>query len=158
LKRELLYKFEPTADIVNQPCPRTWAALGRKMNLGLPRHLEFPAFVGSVGEGAATEFLASLKIMRSMPALDSIILNPTAAPIPDSPDGRFAVASGRADMAKNGNFGRISEYSERMRDAGHGEIAVFTVLDATKRDKKLENTAAYVNAMAGRPIGELIRA
>jgi len=48
-----LHKFEASADIVNQPCPRTWNAVNKILGMNLPDDMRMVAMMGAVGEGAA---------------------------------------------------------------------------------------------------------
>ena len=69
---ELLNAFNPQLEI--NPTPRAWAE-GVSAQLGVINPaLEFAAFSGDVGEGAAAEFCAFLKIFRKLPNPDAILL------------------------------------------------------------------------------------
>lgn len=156
LRPELIHKFEPTADLVNQPSPRTWANAGRILALGLPgADIEFAALAGAVGEGAATELVGFLKAFREMPNLDGILTNPDTAEIPGSPSGLYAVATGLAYRASVANFGRVLKYAERLHKAQQGDFAALLVKDSLRRKKDLANTHDYVRFACG-PTGKLI--
>jgi hypothetical protein len=152
---ELLHKFNPTADLVNQPSPRTWAHAGKIIGLQLPLDLEFPALVGAVGEGAAGEFTAFLRTYRDLPNLDGILIDPAHAIIPTSPAGLYAVSAGLAHRATAGNFARIAQYAERLRSEGHGEFAVLTVRDCARRKQEILSTPAFAKLASGE-LGALI--
>jgi len=51
---------------------------------------------GGIGRGAAIEFTGFLRVFRSLPSLDGILLNPATAPVPDEPSALCAVATGLA--------------------------------------------------------------
>lgn len=117
-------------DMENFPCPRTWEFAGKALKMGLDHDLEFAAIAGAVGEGAAVEFNAFLKLLRSnLPNPDSIILDPDNAPIPERPDILWAVTAALAKRASATNCGRIFRYGERLFETGHGEFAALMIKD-----------------------------
>jgi hypothetical protein len=61
-----------------------------------PGDVEFALYEGTVGRGAAIEFTGFLRVFRSLPSLDGILLNPGTAPIPNEPSALCAVATGLA--------------------------------------------------------------
>lgn len=141
----LLHHFEPNQDIVNQPCPRTWAHVGRLFNLGLPKPLQLPAFAGAVGEAAAGEFIAKLRLFEEAPDPDHILLDPEGAPIPseEHPAARYAVVSALAAKATPKNFGSVSVYAQRLYGAGAGEFATLLIRDSIRRDMKITQCLEY---------------
>lgn len=117
-------------DMENFPCPRTWEFAGKALQMGLDPELEFAAIAGAVGEGAAVELHAFLKLLRSnLPNPDAIILDPDNAVIPDRPDILWAVVTALAKRASTTNCGRIFRYAERLYESGHGEFATLMVKD-----------------------------
>ncbi|AVO43511.1 ATP-binding protein [Simplicispira suum] len=140
----LLHVFDPTKrsnDMENFPCPRTWAFTGKTLNMALPEDLEFTAIAGAVGEGAAFELRAFLKMYRSnMPSPDKIILDPDNAPIPDRPDMIWAVCSALARKASDSNCGRIFRYAERLHGDGKSEFATLMVKDTTRLHPEVHDT------------------
>ena len=153
---DLLHNFSPSLDLVNSPCPRTWHACNQLLTLGLPAHLEFPALCGAIGEGAAAEFVGFLRTFRELPPLDSIILNPDTASIPESPSALYAVAAGLAHKTTYATLSQVAKYAERLYKAGHGEFAVLLMRDITKRDQSICSTSTFIR-LASSKIGKLIR-
>lgn len=154
-KPDLLHDFKPSAEITNTPSPRTWANLAKLQKLGLPENIQFTAFAGAVGEGAATEYSTFLKMCRSLVNIDSILLNPDTADIPVKPDALYAVATGLAYRANPQVFGRITTYCNRLVDAGKGEFATLCIRDSAKRLPELTATAEWTKCMSS-PLGKLI--
>jgi len=151
----LLHKLEATADLTNSPCPRTWASVGKILKLKLRGHLELAAISGAVGEGAASEFIAFLRVYREMPSIDGILLTPDTAPIPKEPSALYAVSSALGDRANAKNFPQISRYCERLVSKNHAEFAVLTVRDAIRRDSKITRTPEFIK-MGNSEIGRLV--
>jgi hypothetical protein len=87
---ELLNKFEPTRELTNSPSPRTVAAVGRWVADGIT---DMEVLAGAAGAGFAAEFLGFLKIYRSLPSIDQILLDPSGAPVPKEPAACYAVAA-----------------------------------------------------------------
>lgn len=151
---ELLHKFNPSADLVNSPCPRTWSNAAKLMKLSLDQSLELAALQGAVGEGAAAELTAFLRIYRDLPSLDGILLDPDSAQIPSSPASRYAVAVGLASKANEANFGRIARYAERLTQAKHGEFAVLMLRDCVRRQPKVMQTPDWIK-LASSEVGKM---
>jgi hypothetical protein len=153
---ELLCKFEATADLTNSPVPRTWAHLAKVEALNLPAAIESAVMAGSVGEGAALEYLAFRQMVKSLVNLDAILLNPDKAQIPSKPSELYATAVGLAARANDSNFARIVTYANRLyTEAGKGEFAVLLIRDATRRDERIQYTDSFVRLNSG-PLGQLI--
>lgn len=152
---DLLCAFTPSADLTNCPLPRTWASAGRLLALGLPGHIQHAAITGAVGEGAAVEFGAFLRLYKELPSIDGILVDPDAAAIPKEPATRYAVVTALAMRSNARNFGRIARYAERLTEAGAGEFAALLVRDAVRKDNSITQTPEFVRLAAG-DLGQLI--
>lgn len=139
---ELLCQFEATKAIMNQPSPRTWASVGRRLNRSVK---DFDLLSGAVGKGAATELLAFLELANEAPSLDEIILNPTSAAVPEKPALKYLVSTGLASRAKKDNFNRIFQYLTRMPQS----FRVLSMRDAIQKDKTLSNTETFITWACG---------
>lgn len=153
-KPDLLCAFTATNDLVNSPVPRTWAHAAKIMALSLPAGVRHAALAGAVGDAAATELLAFLRLYAELPSIDQILLTPATAPIPTSPASLYAVTSALAYRANKGNFDRIAQYCQRLM-SGHGEFAALCVRDCVKRQPDVTQTTAYVRLAIG-DFGQLI--
>ena len=96
-------------------------------------------FAGTVGDGAATEFSAFLRMFRDLPSIDAILMSPTTERVPEDPGAQYAVASALARCATDINFDRICLYLDRMPT----EFRVLSVHDATLRDQTIKHTTGY---------------
>lgn len=139
----LLHDFNPQQDI--NPSPRAWvegvgAALGN-----VPHEAEFETFKGDVGEGPAAEFTGFLRIYRSLPDPDAVLLDPTGSPVPTDAATQYALAGAIAQRATRDNFERVIAYAQRMP----GEITVLVVLDSIRKDDQVTNTKAYLQWASG---------
>lgn len=152
----LLHVFDPQKanDMENFPCPRTWEYVGKAMQMGLPGDLEFAAFAGAVGEGAAIELKGFLTLLRSnLPNIDGILLDPDNASIPTKPDILWAVTTALAKKATAQNCGRVFRYAERMHESGSSEFAVLMIKDVIRLDPSTTATPAWTKLCVS-PLGK----
>jgi hypothetical protein len=152
---ELLSNFAPTADMSNSPSPRTWSAVSRLMSLGIPRELQFPAIQGAIGEAAALEFVAFLRIWQEMVSPDVVLTTPDTAPIPKEPSALCALSAALAHRVQAASMTRYARYLERLIDASCADFAAMSMQLAVARDSNLANTPGYVTAMSGK-LGQLM--
>ena len=155
-RRELLHDFNPQKanDMENFPCPRTWEYVGKAMKMGLPNDLEFAAFAGAVGEGAAIELRGFLSMLRSnLPSIDGILLDPDNAKIPTRPDMLWAVTTALAKKATTLNCGRVFRYAERMFENGSSEFAVLMLKDVTRLEPMIMATPEWAKLCVS-PLGQ----
>lgn len=97
----LLHSFEPTADIKNSPCPRTVAAVGRILNLGVTKEQRAELISGAAGEGFAAELEGFLKLYeRDLPDPKAMLNDPNKYDIGNiarEPDVAYALIAALAD-------------------------------------------------------------
>ncbi len=146
---DLLSQFKASADLTNSPVPRTWSHVAQIMALALPPAVQAAAIAGAVGEGAAVEFLAFLRLYAELPNVDQILIDPSAVIVPDSPATLYALSSALAHRTTPANFARVAQYAERMNAAGHGEFSVLLVRDAMRRHPAIAQTTAFVRLATG---------
>jgi hypothetical protein len=134
---ELLHHFEPTEKAF--PSPRAWTSVSHILAAAPSADIEFPIYEGTVGRGAAIEFTAFLRVFRSLPSLDAILLNPATAPVPDEPSALCAIATGLARRTTEQNFAAVSQYAGRLAR----EYATLLVKSATARLPGLAHHPAF---------------
>jgi hypothetical protein len=134
---DLLNHFDPQADC--NPTPRAWSE-GVSAALGVVDSAhEFACFKGDVGEGAAAEFCAFLKIYRKLPSPDAILLNPNGVEVPNDPATLYALCGVLAYKTTGDNFGRVMTYVKRIPQ----EFSVLYVRDTIKRKPDIQNTPEF---------------
>lgn len=148
-KPDELYRFVPSADLINCPLPRTWENAARLLSAGLPRDVEAKALAGAVGAAAATQLMAFIQMYRQLPNIDGLLLDPDSQAIPKEMGVLYAVATALAHRATPENFARVARYVERLVDAGRGEFAVLLVRDASRRNTAVMQTPAFVRLATG---------
>jgi hypothetical protein len=154
-KPDLLCKFSATNDLTNSPVPRTWAHVNRLLDLSLSPTVQQSAIAGAVGEGAATEFAAFMKVWAQLPNIDQILMDPNSVPVPTNPAVLYSLAAALATKVTATNFAHIAAYVDRMVDAGSAEFGVLTIRDCLRRDRSLAQTSTAVK-LATSEIGKLI--
>jgi MoxR-like ATPase len=86
----LLFQFDPATNPRAFATPRSWAFVSDVLAAPSPdRSAEVVA--GCVGEGAAAEFAAFVRLARELPNLDVVLDTPDAAPIPTEPGVMYAL-------------------------------------------------------------------
>lgn len=137
-KPDLLHKMDGS-DMIRFPTPRAWAQVSKVSNVaneGLRRNL----IEAIVGEAAATECCSFINMFLSLPPLDSIIANPTSAPVRSEPSVMHLITTALARKATAANFVAILTYAARLP----AEHAVALVQSAVKRDPALKETQAFI--------------
>lgn len=152
---DLLCKFTASNDLTNSPVPRTWSHVNKILALGLPRGIEQTAIAGAVGEGAATEFGAFVRMYRELPNIDRILVDPDSVDIPEQPAVLYALSTALAARANAQNFDRVATFLGRLVTSGHGEFGALCLKDSLRRDSAITHTNAFVKLATGE-LGQLI--
>lgn len=135
----LLHDFDPVAEA--SPNPRSWRFISDLVNAQVftPED-ELAVFAGTVGYAAALEFIAFKDLLKTLPSIDAILLNPSGANVPTDVGQLYAVSSALSSRADAGNIDRVITYLDRCPI----EYAAFSVRDAVTRDPGLASTDAFI--------------
>jgi hypothetical protein len=95
---------------------------------------------GTTGEAATTELVAFLRLFRQLPSIDEILLNPDAAPLPDEPSARIAIATALGRELTDHSIAKGIRYLDRMPT----EMCVLAMRDAAARDRAITHTPEFV--------------
>lgn len=136
----LMHNFDPKQASKAFASPRSWEFVSRILDSKPGRAVEPALIAGAVGEAASAEFNGFLRVFRNIPNPDAVLLHPDTAPVPEDPATLYALAGVLAQKATEANFDRVTTYAGRMPV----EFAVLLVSDAAKRDKDIQNTAAFI--------------
>ncbi len=133
-------KFSPTDHAF--PTPRSWEYVSGLMGkqAKYPEKIEMALVAGSVGHGAAIQFMSFLRMYRNLPNIDAILLDPEKAPVPDDVATLYAVSAALASRATSATLERIAKYLDRMPP----EYNVFSMMDAVGRDKSLSSSTTFI--------------
>jgi len=121
------------------PTPRTWEFVHRVLEDHNPMDVERAMVGGAVGEGAGAEFAGFLKIFRSLPNPDVVLMNPKTAEVPTDPATLYALCGALSARASEANFDRLIQYCGRMKP----EFQVLTIRDSVKRTPDLAQMQAF---------------
>jgi hypothetical protein len=136
LRRELIHRM-PVGDENAFPTPRSLTKAAEFVDA--PKDVRRELMAAHIGDDCATEVDGFLDLYHSIGSLEDIVLNPGTAKIPTEGSQRYAVFTGLARLANRANFKQIMTYADRLDSEGQ----TLLVHDATIRDAKLKETAAY---------------
>ena len=113
MRPELLHAFNPQSTEKAFPCPRTWEMVSNIVyrRHGLDPVAERALFRGTVGEAAAVEFSAFLKVWHELPHPRTVIDDPEGAVVPDNASALIALCGSLYRMADDINLGAIVTYA-----------------------------------------------
>jgi dynein-related subfamily AAA family protein len=137
LRRELIHRM-PRGDENCFPTPRSLTAAAKYVsveNVAMRQKL----FAAHIGADVAGELNGFIELYQSLGSLEDIVASPKTARVPTQASQLYAVATGLGRLADRKNFPAIMTYCERL-DA---ERQMLLVHDATVREPKLKETAAY---------------
>ena len=148
MRPELLHQFDPQSREKAFPCPRTWHMISNIVQRrgGLDPAIERALFRGTVGEAAAVEFSAFLKVWRELPHPRAVIDDPENAIVPDNASALIALCGSLYRMADDINLSAIVTYATRLRR----EIGEFLVGSCIRRDPDLQRSPAFIHWAAAR--------
>lgn len=111
-----LHNFDPKHNDHTFPCPRTWHFASNLVKTE-PNALSedtITLLMGTVGEGAAREFVAFVEIYKDMHSFDDIIADPLNIPLSDEPDKQFAYSGILAEHMTDKNADMAMQFVNRM--------------------------------------------
>ena len=137
----LLHSFDAATNPRAFPSPRSWEFVNDVYKDHLSQEIEFELIKGTVGEGASAEFSGFVRLIKDLPTVDSVLLDPKKTRLPESPAAQYALAPALDAKATTGNFARIMEYIERMPT----EFQVLFMRSALRRDERLTGTKTFAD-------------
>jgi len=153
-KPEVFHRFEPSADITNSPCPRTWAAASRLTDTALTGAALTAAIAGAVGDGAAAEFIGFLNVYGELPSYESIAEDPANAVVPLGVSSLYAVAAMVAENTPTTGTKGLNaafEYAKRLPE----EFGVLLVRDIVRANKNVVKAKVFIEFLRT-DLGKLI--
>ena len=147
LRPQLLNDFDPNRGI--NPTQRAWTQLFKEVPTDLPTDLYMYACQGKVGEGPAAEWVAAKDLMRKMPSVDLIRLDPTKVEVPTEPAVKYAIATALSMTAEPSVFERDMTYISRFPK----EFQMVYVTDVLRLKPELQQTKQFITwAVANKDI------
>ena len=140
---ELLNKYDPDKDI--NPTPRAWVEGVDSVLGSVSREHWRSVVLGSVGEGAADEYMGWIKIAEQMVDLNALIQDieddPYKAYLPSDSMMSYAIISGLAFRTNNKNLGKLIKYAERISM----EFVVLLIMIARNADPNIIKNKDYID-------------
>ena len=148
MRPEMLHQFDPQSREKAFCCPRTWEMVSNIVHRrnGLDPTVERALFRGTVGEAAAVEFSAFLKVWRELPHPRAVLDDPENAIVPDNASALIALCGSLYRMASDINLDAIVTYATRLRR----EVGEFLVGSCIRREPDLQRTPAFIRWAAAR--------
>ena len=112
-----LSTFNPDNDHTTYACGRTWEFVHKQLKI-IPNiendPLAVPLLTGTVGAGAAREFLSYLKMFHQIPKITEIITYPTTAILPNIPGIQYVLSTTLGEHCNEDNISKLIQYISRM--------------------------------------------
>lgn len=123
------------------PSPRAWEFVSDTIP-NLRPESEFDTLSGTVGEGAAGEFLAFLKTARNLPDIDVLIAEGGKNfKIPNDPATLYALSGALSSRASETTWINMMKIVKRLP----AEFQVVTVKDSLAKESALQQTPVYLD-------------
>lgn len=141
LKSQALHQFDPTQNPRCFPTPRSWYFADQLYKDNYTPDQFFELLKGTVGEGAAAEFVGFVRDVANMPDITLIQKDPENAPLPGSQAVMHAVVTTLGDLVKTkpADFEKLMKYVERLQR----EIQVVFVRTAMRHASSITSTKAF---------------
>lgn len=111
----LLHNFDPASNERAFPTPRSWAFLDDIVVANsLSADTELELIKGTVGEGAAIEYLSYVRTARALPSVEQILADPADAPLPESPAAQYALCTMLDKKTTPANIDKMLVYTGRL--------------------------------------------
>lgn len=139
---ELLHNFNPDHQELTFPCPRTWEFLSRIVSSWKEISLnKLAVMCGTVGEGAARQFLAYSEIYSNpkFPTIEKIYANPEGCELADDPSIHYAVAGLVAHHLNKDNVDTLIKFISRLDI----DFQVNTIRAGIAKNRDIIQTASY---------------
>ena len=121
--------------------PRAWEKASNITKVSTNRHVRHALLQGTLGDGAAAEYLGFLAHEADMPDLDEVLKNPDTALVPTEPAVVWATAGGLAKRVKPKTMPNLLSYLNRLPK----EFSMFCIKTAVNHNKNLMNSPAFVS-------------
>jgi hypothetical protein len=136
---KLLHDFDPQSASRAFASPRSWEFLSRILEAEPDGDVEYELLQGTVGHGAAAEFAGFLQVWRDLPTVESILLCPDSAKVPEEPAAAYAICEALAMQASRETMPALTVYAKRLP----AEFSVLLMRDAVCHDREIVHTEDF---------------
>jgi len=138
----LLHAFDPAQNPRSFPSPRSWAFVNDIYKDHATLDDEMELIKGTVGEGPAAEFLGFTKLIKDLPTVDEVLLDPERTRLPDSPSAKYAIVTALESKANKSSMDRIMKYITRIPEV---EFQAVFVRGAIRHDDSVTQSKSYAD-------------
>lgn len=137
-RRQFLHFFDPKSQEKAFASPRSWEfasddlIAAEREGLVLEPDEQMEMFAGQVGQVAATDFVGFLRVLDKLVQIDSILLAPDSATIPEDQAIVYATVYALLDRADRKTLPLIARYIGRC--GSEWEFAFFKLIESRKAD------------------------
>lgn len=110
----LLHNIDARKTGMAFPSPRSWKFTDDLVKQKFGSAEQYELIKGTVGEGAATEYLAFIKTADGLPTAKEILADPMNAKLPTSPAAKYAVSAMLEKYLEAKTFSACLEYLSRL--------------------------------------------
>lgn len=139
-KPDMLHKFDPNHTDRTFPCPRTWEFTSKIIHDWEEILMKkLPVIAGTIGAGAAREFLNYCNIFEEIPTLDQIIADPKGVRFGNEPSMHYALSGLVSASMNTQNATPLFAFLDRLA----ADFQVASVRAAIARDRGIRKEQAY---------------
>ncbi|MGV8863257.1 MAG: hypothetical protein ACOH2T_19085 [Pseudomonas sp.] len=113
-KADLLHKFDPQHDDKTFPAPRTWEFAHKLIQDTEISNADLPLLAGTVGAGAAQEFIHFCQVYAELAKVADILKNPSTIQVPEEPSAKYAMTTHLVGHCSTASIDAIATYIERF--------------------------------------------
>lgn len=124
----LLHDFSPEKETRAFPSPRSWEFASRLVSQKLPDELLQELLEGTIGKGAATEFMGFMKIYNQLPKITDILSKPMEVTLPTDPAVLFATCEMVGKSVELDSADNLFQFADRLPE----EFGVLLVREAVR--------------------------
>lgn len=136
---ELLYNFDPDKAQKPYATYRSWVALSEWLKTNPPTDLIFEGACGEVGEGAASEFSAFLRVYQDLPDPKDVLANPEKAAVPSEMSTLYALTMALASAVDKSTADNFFIFADRLPP----EFSVLMVKTASAKFKGVQKSKGF---------------
>lgn len=136
-KPEVLDNFKPNTDFVKGGTPRSWTNVFGYTRDGITDEL---LIAGDVGMANASEYMAFVRLMKELPSLDIMLMNPSKCEIPTKPSLLFALSGAIVARTTMENIDNMMELINRIPK----DFQVWVMKDIRNKIPNIESTSAVL--------------
>ncbi len=135
----LLHDFHPEKNNRAFPSPRSWEFASRLIRDGIQGELLRELLEGTVGKGAAAEYMGFIKIYHHLPNIEDILHNPMAVELPTDPAVLFAACEMAGRRATLKSAENILIFAGRLPE----EFGVLLVREAVRNCNEISTLDSF---------------